>query len=384
MSKQYVKCLTDELSNMTKGEMYKVSHIDPDDLFYTVNDLGEDDYWWLSEEDFVLVDKPKQSSRKCRPLTDDEKCFILDRPEQSSRSLAKQLWNDGGKRKSSINDFRKRVKENGLKMSVETDHLLKSEKNKERLMESVDEVKNTKPREQEEDINQRILLISDLHIPYHHEDALEFLQYLKDKYNPTRIISLGDELDKHALSFHDSDPDLPSAGDELRQSLPVIAELHTMFPNMDILDSNHGSLVYRKSKHHGIPRHYIKSYREVLEVGDGWTWHHDMTLDMPDGKKVYLCHGKMSDVTKMSQQVGMCAVAGHYHNAYKVEYWGNSFQLYWAMQAGCLINDKSLAFAYNKLTVKRPVIGTGLIIDGQPILEPLIMDDDGRWVGRKK
>jgi transcriptional regulator with XRE-family HTH domain len=60
--------------------------------------------------------------------------------------------------------------------------------------------------------NQRILTISDLHIPYHHRDSLAFLAYLKAKYKPTRIICLGDELDKHALSYHDSDPDLASAG----------------------------------------------------------------------------------------------------------------------------------------------------------------------------
>ena len=64
---------------------------------------------------------------------------------------------------------------------------------------------------QKED-NSRVLLISDMHIPYHHPDTLEFLQYLKDKYKPTRVICLGDELDKHALSYHDHDPDLPSAG----------------------------------------------------------------------------------------------------------------------------------------------------------------------------
>ena len=35
------------------------------------------------------------------------------------------------------------------------------------------------------------------------------------------------------MSFHDSDPDLPSAGDELKLSLPVIKELEKLFPDMD-------------------------------------------------------------------------------------------------------------------------------------------------------
>lgn len=232
--------------------------------------------------------------------------------------------------------------------------------------------------------NSRILLISDLHIPYHHPDAIEFLQYLKDEYNPTRVICGGDELDKHALSYHDSDPDLPSAGDELRASLPVVAELEKMFPEMDILESNHGSLVWRKAKTHGIPRHYIKTYQDVLGVGEGWLWHFDMTLKLPNGQFCYLHHGKVTDVLKLSQQMGMNAIQFHYHERFKVEYWGNSTGLFWALQSGCLIDDDSYAFSYNNVNLKRPIIGTTLIIDSQPILVPMILDSDGRWIQRKR
>lgn len=230
--------------------------------------------------------------------------------------------------------------------------------------------------------NSRVLIISDMHIPYHHPDTLDFLEHLKLKYNPTRVICLGDELDKHALSYHDSDPDLPSAGDELKVSRPVIAELEMMFPVMDILESNHGSLVWRKAKTHGIPRHYIKSYQDVLGVGSGWLWHFDMTIKLPNGQYCYFCHGKSSDVLKLSQQMGMNAVQGHYHERFKCDYWGNSTGLYWALQSGCLIDDESYAFSYNNVNLKRPIIGTTLIIDSHPVLEPMVLDQEGRWVGR--
>lgn len=231
--------------------------------------------------------------------------------------------------------------------------------------------------------NSRILLISDLHIPYHHQDAVEFLVHLKEKYNPTRIICLGDEVDGHALSFHDNDPDLPSAGDEIRQALPVIAELFKIFPQMDILESNHGSLVWRKAKVFGIPKHYIKSYNEVLGVDDGWKWSFDLTVDLPNGQKCYLHHGKTSNIIQLSQQMGMCASSGHYHETFKIDYWGNSTGLYWGMQCGCLIDDNKLAFNYNNVNIKRPIIGTGLIIDSMPVLEPMRLDSNGRWIGRK-
>ena len=222
-----------------------------------------------------------------------------------------------------------------------------------------------------EHMNQRILFISDMHIPYHHKQLIPFLRSLKEKYNPTRVICLGDELDKHAMSFHDSDPDLDSAGKELEKSLPFIAELKQLFPVMDLIDSNHGSMVYRKAHAHGIPRQYIKSYNEVLGVDDGWKWHHDLTLELPDGQWVYVHHGKMVDSMRLSQTMGMSCVQGHYHESFGVKYWANPRGLYWGMNAGCLIDDKALAFAYNKVNPKRPIIGTGLIINGCPIMEAM-------------
>lgn len=224
--------------------------------------------------------------------------------------------------------------------------------------------------------NSRILFISDMHIPYHHKGLLPFLAGLKLRYNPTRIICLGDELDKHAMSFHDSDPDLPSAGDELRRSLPVIAELYKMFPEMDIIDSNHGSMIYRKAKHHGISRQYIRSYNEVLGVGDGWVWHNDLTITLPETdtlpeQQVYIHHGKSADAVKTSQAMSMSHICGHYHESFGIKYWANPNGLFFAVNAGCLIDDKALAFEYNNVNLKRPIIGTALIIDGVPILEAM-------------
>ncbi len=137
-------------------------------------------------------------------------------------------------------------------------------------------------------IYKSVLIISDTHIPYHVPELMDFLKLLKKKYKPDRIIHIGDEVDKHAMSFHDSDPDLPSAGDELRLSIPVIKQLEKMFPRMDLLDSNHGSLVFRRAYKHGIPKAYIKKYNDFLQVGKGWKWHDDLVIDTPAWQSVFL------------------------------------------------------------------------------------------------
>lgn len=270
---------------------------------------------------------------------------LFNNDAHSIRDIARAI----GKPRSTVNDYIKKYK------ILKEEHIMLDKKY------SVPE----------EHINQRILFISDMHIPYNHPKLLPFLSGLKLKYNPTRIICLGDELDKHAMSFHDSDPDLASAGDELKRSLPIIKEVEKIFPVMDIIDSNHGSMVHRKAKHHGIPRHYIKSYNDVLGVGKGWKWHNDMTIDLPDGQKVYIHHGKSAEAIKTSQAMSMSHVCGHFHEAFGVKYWANPNGLFFAVNAGCLIDDDSYAFCYNNVNLKRPIIGTCLIIDGKPVLEAM-------------
>ena len=73
--------------------------------------------------------------------------------------------------------------------------------------------------------NSCVLCIPDLHAPYHHKDALDFLRAVKKKYKPDRIINLGDDLDNAAISFHSSNPDLDSAGKELKKGRKFLQEL---------------------------------------------------------------------------------------------------------------------------------------------------------------
>ena len=57
-------------------------------------------------------------------------------------------------------------------------------------------------RKDEDEDNSRILIISDMHIPFHHPDMLELLKYLKNKYNPT-IINNPKEISKIKETWKD-------------------------------------------------------------------------------------------------------------------------------------------------------------------------------------
>jgi hypothetical protein len=220
-----------------------------------------------------------------------------------------------------------------------------------------------------------------MHIPYHHPDTIRFLKAIKKKYKPTRVICVGDEVDKHAMSFHDSDPDLPSAGDELNEAIKYLKQLYKVFPRVDLVDSNHGSMVYRKGKHHGIPRKYLKSYNEILEAPKLWKWHNTLTLSLPNKQKLFVCHGMKKNGVKLAESMGMNVLQGHYHTEFNIQFSSSPSQLIWSLQIGCSIDDNSLAFHYNKITPGRPIIGHGIIINGIPKLLPMILDKTGKWIG---
>lgn len=227
----------------------------------------------------------------------------------------------------------------------------------------------------------RILCISDMHQPWAHPDLNAFLIALKKKYNPDQIICVGDEIDSHAMSFHDSDPDLPSAGDELELAIKKLQPIYKMFPKVEVLESNHGSMVYRKGKHHGIPRHYLKDYGDVIDAPADWDWHDNLLVRLPTGQDLYVTHGVKADGLKLAQSMGCNTLQGHYHTIFDIQYASSPSQLYWSMQIGCLIDDKSLAFHYNKTTSMRPIIGMGIVLDGLPKLLPMLLNKQGRWGG---
>lgn len=226
----------------------------------------------------------------------------------------------------------------------------------------------------------KVLVISDLHIPYHHKDSFLFLKELNSLYKFDKIVNIGDEVDAHAMSFHDSDPDLPSAGDELQEAISYLKDLYKLFPKMDLVDSNHGSMHYRKGKHHGIPRKYLRDYSDILEAPKGWKWQDELKINC-GGQEVIFRHQWRKDPLICAQQMARSVTQGHFHEDFKIQYASSPDRLIWAMTVGCLIDKKSLAFEYNKTNIKRPILGCGLIIDGHPILAPMLLDEDGNWTG---
>ena len=228
----------------------------------------------------------------------------------------------------------------------------------------------------------KVLVIGDMHCPFQHRSALPFLEALKKHYKGfDMVVNIGDEIDCHAISMHDSNPDLPSAGDELELAKAEIHKLEKIFPKMTLVDSNHSSLVFRRALKHGLPKGFLKSYNQFLEVGKGWNWVNDLTINLSDGERCFFTHGMSSNVLQVAQRMGINTVQGHYHSKSSIQYYSNPDKLVWGAQTGCLTNQQSLAFEYAKNFKDRFVMSSLVIVEGQPRIHPMIIKNH-KWIGR--
>lgn len=227
----------------------------------------------------------------------------------------------------------------------------------------------------------RILSIQDLHSPFMHPDAVDFLKAVRDKYRTDTTVCVGDELDQHGLSVHDHDPDGPSAGDEHRQGVDKLRPIYKAFPNVRVCKSNHTSRFLRQALRAGIPAAFMRGYREALDAPPGWEWRQDWVLD-----GVLFTHGEhASNETKALEaafRFDLNTCQGHIHNKASIVKGKSRTRTRFAVMGGCMIDFRSHAFDYARNGVMRPMLGAPVIVDGEPLYVELKTRGDGRWVGR--
>ena len=209
------------------------------------------------------------------------------------------------------------------------------------------------------------LVIGDIHAPFEHPQYLRFCKQVHRRWGcDDAVIVIGDEIDAHALSEHDHDPDNPSAGNELDQADDALHRWYDAFPKAKVCIGNHSARWYRKALKAGLPKRVIKSYREVLEAPRGWVW--DMRYVIDD---VLYVHGNTSGrmaVINRALREGISTVHGHTHCHAGVLYQMSELRgLLFALNVGCGIDEKARAFRYAAETPDRPTIGVGVVINSR-------------------
>ncbi len=228
--------------------------------------------------------------------------------------------------------------------------------------------------------NLTVLAIPDLHIPFHHRDAFKFLAAVKKKYTPQAVVNMGDLEDWHSISMHDHDPDGLSPGMELKALREGVKPLFKLFPKMLICTSNHGSLPLRRAFKFGLPSELIKSYKDILEMPDGWKIADNWEVD-----GVIYEHGEgfsgQQAAIKSANANMQSTVIGHIHAFAGIQYSANSRYLIFGFNVGCLIDRHKYAFAYGKKIKAKPILGCGIIKNGVPTFIPMKLNAKGSWTG---
>lgn len=226
----------------------------------------------------------------------------------------------------------------------------------------------------------KVLAFPDLHCPFQHRDAFDFLDAVNRKQKPDVIIGLGDEADQHALSQHTHDPDGMSAGDELTATVKSIQPLYQLFPNVKVCTSNHGARPFRRAMEFGIPRAYLRDYKDFMQAPKGWEWKDRWIIDgvsFQHGEGVSGAEGAL----KLATANMMPTVIGHLHGDAGIRFWANSAALLWGLNSGWLGDQHAYAMAYGKHGLKKGILGCSIINRGMPFFLPMILDKRGRWTG---
>jgi metallophosphoesterase superfamily enzyme len=211
----------------------------------------------------------------------------------------------------------------------------------------------------------RVLAIGDLHEPFCLDSYLKFCKETYAKYNCNKVIFIGDIIDNHYSSYHETDADGMGGGQELDLAIKRIKKWYKAFPKAIVTIGNHDRIIMRKAQTSAVPRKWIKEYKEVLETPK-WRFVDRYVLD-----NVQYIHGEAGTARTKCRADMMSTVQGHLHTqAYTEWYVGANFKIF-GMQLGCGIDHDSYAMGYAKRG-KKPAIGCGVIIGGHTAINCLI------------
>ena len=226
----------------------------------------------------------------------------------------------------------------------------------------------------------KVLAIPDLHAPFTHTDAYAFLKAVKQKHKPTTVVCLGDETDAHALSQYVADPDGHSPGHELAAAIEQLKPLYKLFPDVLVCLSNHGERVFKKAFISGIPKAYLKGYKEFMQAPTGWHWKESHTIDGVLYRHGYGLSGAAGALMG-AKDIMRPLVIGHLHSYAGVQYFNNGHAQIFGFNVGCLVDRSKYVFDYAKHSRAKPTLGCGIIDNGVPMFIPMLLNSNDRWIG---
>ena len=216
--------------------------------------------------------------------------------------------------------------------------------------------------------NEVVLAFGDTHFPYSHKYWLEFLSDVASDYSPDRVIHMGDLYDIYSVSAYPKDTDHPDSWHkEIKKARKMSDKLAQLFPDLEIMESNHDDRAYKKGRVSGIPREFLVPFRDIVGAPSGWKWHRDLTITVDSSRdQLFFAHTKTGGAVGCARDKGCTSIIGHHHTKFGMTAFRPNKKTLYAVDAGCLVSDKGSPFAYTKGNRNRAIQGCAVIISGKP------------------
>ena len=215
----------------------------------------------------------------------------------------------------------------------------------------------------------RVGFVGDLHAPFNHPMYLRFCQDIFEQWQVDTTHFIGDIVDNHAISFHETDPNGYGADREAELARKEVNLWHKTFPNSGVSIGNHDALHYRRCKREGIPECFLRTYQDVWGTPT-WDWQPSHRYENCRAQHGTGSSGKDAAINQAIQR-RTSIVQGHTHCYAGAKFHANDDSIIFGMNVGCGIDVAAYAMAYAKDFPVRPVLGCGVVIDGHPYFESM-------------
>lgn len=215
----------------------------------------------------------------------------------------------------------------------------------------------------------KVGIIGDTHIPYCLDGYMEFCAETFEAWGCDTFVHIGDLIDHHALSFHDSEPSLKGAHGEYLDAVELCKPWYKQFPELTLITGNHDLIPQRQLTKLGMDYEtWMRPLKEVYQMPEGWDIADETTIDGVLYHHGYTANGVNGFRNDANRR--MCrTVSGHAHGNAGISASASEHRLVWGMAVGCGIDRESMAFAYGRHFLQKPIIACGVVIDGAPYVE---------------
>lgn len=212
----------------------------------------------------------------------------------------------------------------------------------------------------------RVLVIGDLHAPFDLDSYFDHCVEVYERYNCNKVVFIGDVIDNHYSSYHETDANGMSGAEELDLAIDRLRRWYHRFPNAHVTIGNHDRIIMRKAQTSAVPSKWIKQYKEVLETPN-WKFVEEVEID-----GVLYTHGEGGTAKTKCRADLQSVVQGHLHTQAYTEYFVGRKSRIFGCQVGCGIDHEAYAMAYAK-SGKKPAIGCAVIIGGRTAVNELMV-----------